>query len=240
MGVSADESFHVGLTPDVVIDAAVALTRESHLLTWSIRDLARRLGVNPSTIYHHVGGKDLLCRRVVERVAERLVTPDPALEWQDWFRTLLFEMGPIVMEYPGTAKWILMHGPTVPAILPAMGSGFIPLSRAGFGEHLPRVIALLVNTATTTIAMGDDRLQHEEDGPRDHAAMMRDFERMTIGIPQAEGFARAMIRPFAAGGQASHDARVAYYRFAINITITGLETWLTNGMPDLEESTTAP
>lgn len=232
MGVNGDEPFHVGLTPEAVIDAAVELTRESHLLGWSIRDLARRLGVNPSTIYHHVGGKDLLCRRVVERVSEKLVTPDPALEWQDWFRTLLFGMGPIVMEYPGTAKWILMHGPTVPAIMPAMGTGFLPLARAGFGENTYRAVALLINTATTTIAMGDDRLQHEEDGPRDHAAMMREFERMTAGIPQADGFARAMIRPFAAGGQASHDARIAYYRFAIEIAIAGLETWLADGTPD--------
>ena len=37
--------FHVGLTPERVVDAAVDLTRESHLMSWSIRDLASRLGV---------------------------------------------------------------------------------------------------------------------------------------------------------------------------------------------------
>lgn len=80
------EPFHVGLTPDAVIDAAVELTRESHLFSWSIRDLAKRVGVNPSTIYYHVGGKDLLCRRVMERIATDLMIPDPSLGWQDWFR----------------------------------------------------------------------------------------------------------------------------------------------------------
>lgn len=70
-------SFHVGLTADRVVDAALELTSESHLMGWSIRDLARHLGVAPSVVYHHVGGKDILSRRVAERVLMRMVTPDP-------------------------------------------------------------------------------------------------------------------------------------------------------------------
>ncbi|MDR6200906.1 hypothetical protein QE374_002815 [Microbacterium sp. SORGH_AS428] len=46
-------AFHVGLSPARVIDEAAALTRASHVLTWSIRDLATALEVSPAVIYHH-------------------------------------------------------------------------------------------------------------------------------------------------------------------------------------------
>lgn len=81
-------TFHAGLTPAVVVDAAVELTRSSHLFSWSMRDLASRLGVAPSVIYHHIGGKDRLCRQVVERVLDQLELPPHDLGWQDWFRAL--------------------------------------------------------------------------------------------------------------------------------------------------------
>lgn len=232
---TANEPFHAGLTPDAVIDAAVQLTRESHLFSWSIRDLAKRLGVGSSAVYHHVGGKDLLCRRVVERVAEQLVVPDPSLHWQDWFRELLFTMGPIAMRYPGTAKWMLLHGPTIQAVLPAFGAGLAALGRAGFGDRASVAYALLFNNPMLTVAMGDDRLQHEEDGPRDHAAMMREFEQLAAGQPGAEAFMDSLMRPYAAGGESAAQARLAYFRFCVEITIAGLDAWLaaqTGASPD--------
>lgn len=226
------EPFHVGLTAEAVIDAAVEPTRESHLLSWSIRDLAKRLGVNPSAIYHHVDGKDLLCRRVAERVGEGLVVPDPGLEWQDWFRELLLTMGPMVMQYPGVAKWMLLHGPNTQAVMPGFTAGFAALTRAGFGEQAGHAFALLMNNPLLSIALGDDRLLHEEDGPRDHASMMREFERISTGQPGMDVFKNSLMRPYAEGGESAVRARFGYFRFCIDITITGLNAWLEAGLPD--------
>ena len=172
------------------MDAAVELTRESHLMSWSIRDLAGRLGVAASVIYHHVGGKDLLCRRVVERMLEQIVPPEPSQPWQQWFRELLHTAGPLAAAYPGTAKWMLMHGPTLPAVLPILDAGVATLQRAGLGEQAPFAYALLLNNAMLTVSMGDDRLQHEGDGPRDHATMMAELRQM----PTASAEVRAMAR----------------------------------------------
>ncbi len=238
MAEAADAPFHVGLSHDAVVDAAVELTRESHLFSWSIRDLARRLGVGPSAIYHHVGGKDLLCRRVVERVAEQLVVPDPVLDWQDWFRELLLTLGPLAMQYPGTAKWLLMHGPATQVVMPVFTTGLAALERAGFGEHTSVAYALLINNPMLTVSMGDDRLQHEEDGPRDHAAMMRDFRRIAVGQPGVETFMNSLMAPYADGGEAAARARMAYFRLCIEITIAGLGTWLATQSSPTQSSPT--
>lgn len=158
-----------------------------------------------------------------------MTAPDPALDWQDYFRELLLEIGTVAMQYPGVAKWITMHGPTIQAALPTMGAGLRTLMRAGFRSATSQVNALLLNNALLTIAMGDDRLQHEEDGPRDHAAMMREFERIAANIPGVQSFGNDMIRPFADGGETAAQARMSYYRFVIDMTIIGLETALSAG-----------
>lgn len=218
--------FHVGLTPTSVVDAAVELTRESHLMSWSIRDLAGRLGVAPSVIYHHVGGKDLLCRRVVERVLTQIELPDTDLPWQEWFRTLLHSAGPRIAEYPGVAKWTLMHGPTLPAMLPILEAGVAILHRSGFGDRVDIAYSLLLNNAMLTVSMSDDRLQHEGDGPRDHATMMAEFLQMPTESAELEAMGQAFIRPFAEGGEAAALMRWHYYRSVVDNTIAGLTTQL--------------
>ncbi len=221
--------FHVGLTPERVVDAATELTRESHLLTWSLRDLAGRLGVAPSVIYHHVGGKDLLCRRVVERVLEQIALPPAGLGWQEWFRALLYDTGPLVAQYPGVAKWMLMHGPTIPAALPVLEAGIACLHRDGFGDRAYLAYALLLNTAMLTVSMSDDRLQHEGDGPRDHATMMAEFQELPTASEEIRAMGREFLGPFAQGGEAATRMREAYYRFAVDTAIAGLDATLENG-----------
>ncbi|MBM7417008.1 MULTISPECIES: TetR/AcrR family transcriptional regulator [Nocardiaceae] len=180
--------FHVGTSPEVVIGAAVELTRESHLMSWSLRDLAARLCVAASVIYHHVGGKDLLYRRVVERMLGRIEPPDAGLPWQEWFRALLGSAGPLAAEYPGSAKWMLMHGPTLPAAMPVLEAGMTVLHRAGFAGRADFACAALLNNAMMTVSIGDDRLQHEGDGHRDHATMMAEFAQIPTASAEVRAF----------------------------------------------------
>lgn len=215
--------FHVGLTPERIVDVSVDLTRESHLLGWSIRDLARRLDVAPSVIYHHVGGKELLARHVVERVLTGIVVPPADLGWRDWFEALLTGMYPLVSPYPGVAKWLLMHGPVFPSVVPVLDTGMAVLQDAGFGDRTGIAYSLLLNNAMLTITIGDERLLHEEDGPRDHGTMMAEFRAATAGSPGATLLAGTFMRPFSTDQAAGERQRQEYYRLAIGTTIEGLD-----------------
>lgn len=226
MARATGKPFHSGLTPDLVVDAAAGLTRESHLMSWSIRDLAARLGVAPSVVYHHVGGKDLLCRQVAERVVSAITVPDTRLDWQPWFRELLLQIGPLAAGHPGVAGWMLLHGPTVPAALPTLEAGMERLRSAGFGRSTTSAYALLMNTAMLTVSIGDDRLRHEGDGPRDHATMMAEFRRMPGASAAAREWGQELMGEFVAGPEAAERARWSYYRFAVDVTIAGLATTL--------------
>lgn len=225
MATGQNQTFHAGLTPERVVDAAVELTRESHLLTWSIRDLAARLGVAPSVVYHHVGGKDLLCRRVVERFLGRIEFPAESLAWQDWFRRFLGGLGPLAVQYPGVAKWMLMHGPVITAAHPVLEAGLRVLRAAGFGAHGNAALALLLNNAMLTVGIGDDRLQHEGDGPRDHATMMTGFSDDGVS-DDLRAMRREFVGGFAAGGASGERMRADYFGLVVETTIAGLEVVL--------------
>lgn len=223
--------FHRGLTATLVVDAAVELTQESHLLSWSIRDLSKRLDAKPSSIYHHVGGKEALCKAVVSRVAATMVEPDPDLDWKEWFRKLLLSSATETMKHPGVSHWMLMHGPSTESLLPIMNNGLNTLKRAGFGLSAHRAFAHIMNTFTMTISMGDDRLREGDDGPRDHATMAQDFQQASAGASTSQEFDDTMIQPFAAGGSTADQARLDYLHWALEITMAGLESWLAAGCP---------
>ncbi|WP_314451030.1 helix-turn-helix transcriptional regulator [uncultured Microbacterium sp.] len=219
-------AFHVGMTADAVIDAAAELTRDSHLWGWSIRDLARRLDVSPSVIYHHVGGRDRLARGVVERVVDGLSVPPPESPWDKWFCTFLISAYGPVTAYPGVAKWLLLHGPTFRTTLDVIDTGTALLRRAGFGDDAGFAYAALLNNAMLTISIGDDRLVHEDDGPRDHATMMDEFARTAVGRPGVEVLTASLLTPFAEGGSGAERLRERYFRFVVDTTIAGLATLL--------------
>ncbi|QOC94544.1 hypothetical protein ID554_13860 [Micromonospora craniellae] len=54
----------------------MTLTRERGLYGWSIRDLVAAVGTSPTVVYRRVGGRDALCRRVVEAVLKMIEEPD--------------------------------------------------------------------------------------------------------------------------------------------------------------------
>lgn len=152
--------------------------------------------------------------------------PLAALAWDDWFRSLLHGMYPALTRYPGTAKWLLMHGPSFPAVAPIVDAGIDALTRGGFGERAGLAYVTLLNNALLTISVGDDRLVHEEDGPRDHASMMREFQDVAHESPGVARLSDEMITPFARGGGTAARQREHYYRSVIDITIAGVAATL--------------
>lgn len=197
------------------------MSRGQGLHSWTVRDLAAALDVAPSVIYHHIGGRDLIVRGVVEQILEEAPRPDPGLEWDDWFRALLFPLRPVLQQFPGTAKWLLMHGPSFPAVSGVFDAGIATLTRAGF-EYPALVYALVVNSAMLTISMGDERLEQADDGPRDHATMLREFSQVSTASPGFTRMIDEVIRPLADSGPSAAAINESYYRLLVESLLIGV------------------
>ena len=220
------------LSAERVVTAALELTARRGLFDWSVRDLARELATPASLLYHHVGGKDLLHRLVVERVLGEPSPPDAELGWEDWFRTLLGELRQRLTSHPGTAKWLLLHGPAFPALVPTMDRGLRLLREAGFVDDSAFACSVLVNTALQTLAISDERRSHEGDGPRDHAAMMREFRRVGQHSPAVAVFNDTVAQGLDTPDDArAEQVRRAYFDYLVDTTIAGLRARLVAGDP---------
>ena len=61
------------VTRDQIVDAALAIVETDGVDRLSMRKLAAQLGIVPTTIYWHVGGREQLLDAIAERFSERLV-----------------------------------------------------------------------------------------------------------------------------------------------------------------------
>lgn len=145
------------VTAEKVVDAALALTAEHGLDNWTLRQLAAAVDAYPAVIYHHVGDRDAVVSAVLDRVVGLLRLPDDDLPWQDWFTELLGELRTVLRAHPGTARWLVLFGPSVDAAVRTVDRGIGVLLDAGFGEESVLAYNLLVATACQFVAMEDDR-----------------------------------------------------------------------------------
>lgn len=97
-----------GLSREAIVAAAIALIDEDGLAAFSIRALARRLGVYPTAIYWHIGGaKDDLYSEITATMTAGLMRPDEAAaDWRDTLRILFRRYRAAAHEHPDIAALI--------------------------------------------------------------------------------------------------------------------------------------
>jgi TetR/AcrR family tetracycline transcriptional repressor len=70
---------------------------------FSVRDLARTLGVYPTALYWHVPGRNALIAGAVAQALGDLTPPNPAKPWQDELRALFARYRQAVRRHPRIA-----------------------------------------------------------------------------------------------------------------------------------------
>lgn len=215
------------LSPAAVVDAALELTRHRGLEGWTIRDLAKMLGVWPNTIAYHVGDRDAVVKAVTDRVVAMMPNPPADLDWQDWFRALLYPGRDVIAAYPGVARRLSRDGATVPAALPIMDRGIGLLTAAGFGERAPLAYAVLLNSAVLLVSLDDDR---DQDGRTPDAAATT---LLAMTPPPDAGVGWEAMQPWLEQWAAHPgDSRQTLYRYTIEAILAGLEHDLRQGLLD--------
>lgn len=71
-----------GLTPERIVDAAARVADEGGLGKVSMRSVARELGVEAMSLYHHVANKDALLDALTNWVFEKIPLPDQGERWR--------------------------------------------------------------------------------------------------------------------------------------------------------------
>jgi AcrR family transcriptional regulator len=108
---------HRGVTRLAVAEAAAELTAADGLEALSVRQVASRLGVWPTTVMHHAGGRrDGLLALLIEHLAAGIRTEAHG-DWRDRLTRLGHEIRRVALTHRGLADQLLRSGATGPQAL---------------------------------------------------------------------------------------------------------------------------
>lgn len=105
-GRAAKGAADAALSKDRIVAAAIEQIDRNGVMGFSLRDVARSLGVYPAAVYWHVATRDDLLASVVEATMAD-VAPEPGtLSWQDWFRELFARCRAVMRKHPHVAQLV--------------------------------------------------------------------------------------------------------------------------------------
>ncbi|GAB3148432.1 TetR/AcrR family transcriptional regulator C-terminal domain-containing protein [Amycolatopsis sp. NPDC004378] len=139
------------LSRDRILREALALVDEEGLAAVSMRKLARRLGVDPMSLYNHVDGKDALLDGIAEVLLAAIPAPAPGTDLRQTMSALAHGFRAAMLDHPRAAQLVLTRrlasmtalAPVEAVLGPLLAAGYPP-ERAVHG--LRAVLAFLIGT----------------------------------------------------------------------------------------------
>jgi AcrR family transcriptional regulator len=126
---------HRGVTRQAVAEAAADLVARDGLEALSIRQVAHRLGVWPTTVTHHAGGRrDGLLALLIEHLAAGVGT-DLQGGWRARLTKLGHEIRRVALDHRGLADDLLRSGATGPEALRIADAILDALQDAGLEQE---------------------------------------------------------------------------------------------------------
>lgn len=135
-------------TVEEVVDAALDIGIGS----FTLADVARRLGVATSALYRVVDGRDALVDLCLRRWIERVPMPDPSLGWQDQLRAFADALWEAHAGNPGMVAAMIDRPQTVQHVYGPLAEFCRALDAAGL-EGGPGRIAFAVDFVADTVHM---------------------------------------------------------------------------------------
>jgi TetR/AcrR family tetracycline transcriptional repressor len=144
------------LTPQTVVEAALALAEAEGLGAVTIRRLAKELGVTPMALYWHFRSKDELLEGMASRIFEKVdLSVDTFATWQAQLRALLGSMLGVLRAHPSTAILLSTRTASSEGALRATEVALDILGRGGFSPTEATQIARHALSTVTDLVGGE-------------------------------------------------------------------------------------
>jgi AcrR family transcriptional regulator len=125
---------HRGVTRQAVAEAAADLVAADGLEALSVRQVANRLGVWPTTVTHHAGGRrEGLLALLIEHLAAGIRT-EPHGSWRERLAEFGHEIRRVALAHRGLADELLRSGATGPQALRLAEAILSALEDAGLDQ----------------------------------------------------------------------------------------------------------
>lgn len=156
------------LTIQKIINAAVSLINEKGLEALTMRALAIQLDVQASAVYWHVKNKDELLQLLSMWISQKIVYPDPHLDWKAKMIGLARQSKHAMTSIRNGPEIMLRTIPSGPDRLGLIEYMLKVLTEAGFAISKALEIANLINNYTIFYAMDEFIRAEQQKDPAFH------------------------------------------------------------------------
>jgi AcrR family transcriptional regulator len=162
------------LSRERVLDAAIAIADSHGLVGLTMRSLARELGVQPMSLYHHVANKDEILDGVVDEVFTQIEFPADDLDWKNAMRARATSARTVFRRHPWAIG--LVGTRTTPGLATLQHHDAVigNLRRAGFSVRMAAHAFALLDTYTYGFAVQEASLPFDADTVAEVANAMID------------------------------------------------------------------
>ena len=210
----------VTLTPQTVVEGALALAEVEGLEAVTIRRLAKALGVTPMALYWHFGSKDELLDGMASSIFEEVdLSVDTSRTWQEQLRALLGSMLAVLRAHPSTAILLSTRTASSEGSLRATEVALDILRRGGFSPNEATQIARHALSTVTNLVSGEPGVvAREESG---ELIDTRRRARLFLESLPPERYPRLVeaARPLSEGVDPDY-----YFAFGLDQLLAGIET----------------
>ncbi|WP_328491888.1 TetR/AcrR family transcriptional regulator C-terminal domain-containing protein [Streptomyces sp. NBC_00414] len=172
------------LTRDAVVAAAISVIDDEGVEGVSMRTVARRLGVDPKSLYNYVDGKDNLLDAVAEHILVGVALPEPTGALDADLRAIGRTFRAATLAHPRAGALVLTRQLSSSAGLQPVATVLSVLRTAGCGPeeavHLLRtLLASVIGTLLREVAAGPT---FGVVGPEATATRQRDLEASQLPV----------------------------------------------------------
>lgn len=209
----------VTLTPQKVVEGALALAGSEGLEAVTIRRLAKDLGVTPMALYWHFRSKNELLDGVAARIFEEIdLAVDASAAWQEQLRALLGSMVDVLRAHPSTAILLSTRTASSESSLRATEAVLDILRRGGFSPTEATQIARHALSTINNLVSGEPGVVVREESGESLDARQR--ARLSLESLPPERYPRLVeaATPLSEGMDPD-----SYFTFGLNLLLAGIE-----------------
>lgn len=131
-GATGARSMRVPLTRQRALEVALAVTDAEGIDSLTMRRLARELGIEAASLYHHVQNKDEILDGLVEQVSSEIEPPAGDVDWKTGMRERSQATRAVLRRHPWAVSLMASRKTPGPATLGHLDAGIGCLRGAGF------------------------------------------------------------------------------------------------------------
>jgi AcrR family transcriptional regulator len=203
------------LSRDLVLDAAVRLADAEGLDALSMRHLAKTVGAEAMSLYHHVPNKEELLAGMLDRVLDEMAPAEPGPDWRGSVRVAMVSRREVLLRHPWAADLQLRGLNLSPSRLRHMEGLLAALKGGGFDGDLADHAYHAIDISVLGWSLWEARYDAiTRDAPPDLAATAR--EALGDDWPMMSAHLAFHLRPPA-------EPRVSTFELSLDLLLDGLE-----------------